>query len=272
MPIYVLADGAQFPAEIAPLIAQAPAYRNVYEGMPEERAEDASLFLARIDDDPPEWMNRLDELDQKMPCISLIFSDASIDALATHFQQFLLADLSEGLTSLVRYFDPRNIAVCIELFGTEVSEQLIAPIYQWRYRGHSRHWQCTGGGARYADMLKTPVDIRLNQRQVDYLSAHSEPDQMLSSLIQRGFVDGSGFYVTRFENFIPRYRQVARWGLTAPQCRLRYCELSYQYGFAFDQHLHIRQALEARMRSGAELVECIDALPDYVWEELAAGR
>ncbi|WP_066742141.1 DUF4123 domain-containing protein [Cupriavidus sp. D384] len=272
MPLYVLADGAQFPAAVAQLVRQAPEYRNVYAGMPEESAGDASLFLARVGDPHSAWMTKLDDLDQKMPCISLILSDAGIDALAVHLQQFLVADLGDKLSSLVRYFDPRNLAVFLNIFGPEVAGKLTAPLYQWKYRGHSRRWNGINGGAQYAAVLSAPADIKLDQKQLDYLIAHCEPDQMLFSLIERGIVDGSGPYVTRFENFLPRYQRVATWGLTEPMCRLRYCELSYRYGLDFDQHPEVRAALEARVRSGRLLGDHIDALPGYVWEGLETGR
>lgn len=272
MPLYVLADGAQFPAAVVQLIRQAPEYRNVYAGMPEESAGDAALFLARIGDGHPAWMAGLDALDQKMPCLSLILSDTGIDALATHFQQFLVADLGDRMSTLMRYFDPRNLAAFLRILGPEIAGKLTAPLYQWKYRGHSRDWQGIKGGAQYTAILDSPVSIKLEQSQLDALIAHCEPDQILFSLIERGVVDGSGPYMARFEDFLPRYRKVAAWGIREPMCRLRYCELSYQHGLAFDQHPEVRAALEARWQSGDALFDHIDALPAYVWEGIRAAR
>lgn len=268
IPLYVLADGAQFPAAIGQLVRQAPDFRNVYAGMPEASANDASLFLARVGDGHPDWMTRLDELDQKMPCISLIQSDADIDSLANHLQQFLLADLGEGATSLVRYFDPRNLGAFLQIFGSDVAEKLMAPIHQWKCRGHAREWNTIDGGARYAAVLDAPADIRLDQRQLDYLTAHCEPDNILFGLIQRGLVTVDTSYVTRFEDVLRRYRRAAAWGLTEPVCRMRYCEDSYRYGFEFDQHPDVRVALEACKQSGRSFGAHIDALPGHVWDDL----
>jgi len=272
MPLYVLADGAQFSVSIVKLVQQAPEYRNVYAGMPEESAKNSSLFLARIGDDQPEWMTRLDKLDQKMPCISLILSDTGIDALATHLQQFLLADLGEGVVSLVRYFDPRNIAVFLKVFDPEIASKLVAPIYQWKYRGHSRSWNVIQGGAKYAAVLDAPADIRLDQQQLDYLTAHCEPDNILYGMTQLGLVDLGAPYVNRFENLLRRYRRGAAWGLTDSVCRMRYCEYSYRYGFEFDQHPEVRAALEARRQSGGSFGNHVDALKGYVWQELLRIR
>ncbi|MGH8783499.1 MAG: DUF4123 domain-containing protein [Cupriavidus necator] len=272
MPLYVLADGAQFPANVASLVAQAPECRNVYAGMPEERAESASLFLARVGEGQPAWMTELDRLDQQMPCISLILSDAGIDALAMHLQQFLIADLGDKMSALVRYFDPRNLAAFLNIFGPELAEKLTRPMYQWKCRGHSRKWNGINGGAEYTAVQDTPVAISLDQRQQDYLIAHCEPDQVLFNLIQGGVVTGEGLYAERFEDLLHRYRRVAAWGLTEPMCRLRYCEYSYRYGFDFDQHPEVRTALEARWREGGSFIESVDALPDHVWTELLHRR
>lgn len=56
--------------------------------------------------------------------------------------------------------------------------------------------------------------IRLDQGDVDALTAHTEPDEILSALIQSGDIDGELSYLERLDDFIPRYRQAVQWGLS----------------------------------------------------------
>ena len=59
---------------------------------------------------------------------------------------------------------------------------------------------------------------------LDALASHSEPDEMLASLIELKLVDEGGHYVERFAGFLPRYQRALEWGLTQPAERLNYCK------------------------------------------------
>lgn len=266
--IYVLADGAQHHAQVGDLIRQASAHRNVYAGLPEEKAGDASLFLAHVADAEEPWLAKLDELDLLAPCISLIWSRAGIDALATHLQQFLIADIGDGMGVMLRYFDPRNLKTTMTLWGEDTTQKLMAPILQWKYRGHEPEWQRLDGPMNGHTVQTAPVAIRFDQQQVDAFMAHSEPDQLLGTLVENGTVPADGPYLPRFRDFLARYRRVTRWHLTEPADRLRYCEHSYQYGLEFDLYPEVCSALKSRAESGEGFGDCMDRIPDYVWNSL----
>ena len=270
--IYALADGAQHPLLIGDLMREATEHRNVYAGLPEEEAGDASLFLAHIADAGEPWLARLDELDLLAPCMTLIWSRIGIDALATHLRQFLIADLGDGLNAMVRYFDPRNLRTVMTLWGEETTHKLMEPILQWKYRGHDPEWKRLDGPLNGNQFETTPVAIAFDEQQVDDFMAHCEPDQMLAGLVEDGTVPGDGPYLPRFLDFVARYKRVAAWRLIEPADRLGYCQYSYRYGADFDQDPDVYRALEQRMHEGCSFNACMAHVPDYVWKRVLARQ
>lgn len=271
--IYVLADGAVYPTHVAALLRAAGAeYRNVYAGLPEEDAGDASLFLARVDDAQAPWLAELDAMDLLAPCLTLIWSRAELDALARHLHQFLIADIGDGMTALIRYFDPRNLLVAMEVWGDDICDKLMQPIEQWKYRGHSETWERIDGPAEAGATQAEPLAIHLSQEQLDRLVAHCEPDQLLAALVENRIVKPEGPYLPRFMDFLPRYQKAAAWGLAEPADRLRFCELTYQYGPAFDQHGDVHSALEERRCTDASMLACEKNIHPIVWEQLLAKK
>lgn len=268
--IYALADGAQHPLLMGDLMREATEHRNVYAGLPEEDAGDASLFLALVADADEPWLAKLDALDVQAPCLTLIWSYVEIDALARHLQQFLVADLGDGVSAMVRYFDPRNLRTVLALWGEDTTRKLMAPVLQWKYRGHEPEWKRVDGPLRGGDVQEVPVPIGLTQQQVDDFMAHCEPDQMLAGLVEDGIVSGDGPYLPRFLDFIERYKRVATWHLTEHADRSGYCQYSYRYGSDFDQDPELRRALEARIREGGTFKDCMNGVPNYVWNRVLA--
>ncbi len=268
--IYMLADGAVHPTRIGALLRESGAdFRNVYAGLPEADAGDACVFLARVDDPKAPWLAQFDAMDLRAPCITLIWSRVDIDRLARHLHQFLVADIGEGMTALIRYYDPRNLLVTMEVWGDDIVERIMRPIQQWKYRGYSDEWQCIDGPMEGESTQDTPLSIQLSQEQLDRLTEHCEPDQLLAALVEGGVVDGADPYLTRFMAFLPRYQRAAEWGLTEPADRMYFCELSYRYGPDFDAHDDMRRALEERASSGQTMIACADGVHPSVWEQLA---
>ncbi|AOZ09951.1 DUF4123 domain-containing protein [Cupriavidus malaysiensis] len=271
--IYVLADGAAHPGRIGSLLREAHVeFRNVFAGLPEADAGDASLLLARVDDTKAPWLAQVDAMDMQAPCLTLIWSRVEIDALARHLHQFLIADIGEGMTALIRYYDPRNLVVAMEVWGDDIAERLMQPIEQWKYRGYHEAWQRLEGPMGGTRTQDTALAISLSQQQLDRLTEHCEPDQLLATLVENGTVAPSEPYLERFMAFLPRYQRAAAWGLTEPADRLRFCELSYQFGEAFDQHEHVTAALRQRQETGTSMAACEQAIHPSVWEQLQARQ
>lgn len=269
--IYALVDGAQHPLPIRDALQGAPDIRNVYAGLPEEAAGNASLFLARIDNAKAQWLSTLDRLDHLAPCLTLIWSRAGIGELAVHLQSFLLADIGDGMTALVRYFDPRNLAFVLEVWGKDITEELMKPIQQWKYRGYAEDWQRIDGLLDGTQTVVDPVKIPLSQEQVDLITTHCEADQLLAALIENGDVNGDGAYLPRFEAFEARYLRAIQWGLEEPADRLLYCQYSYLYGADFDSHPDVRSAFE-RSTPDQSFGERLASVWPTVWESLLAKQ
>lgn len=273
---FALIDGAASPAEIAPLLAQSgTAFVSLYEGLPEEQLGPASLFLARIDDADATWVDELNDIDLRFPCLTLIWSHVDLPDLATHLRAFLFAGIGDGMTAMVRFFDPRNTGAVLELWGEQIRTLFLAPIAQLNYRGRHDDWQTIrkrDGDPREPGRISRSVVIELGQRDIDQLMAHSEPDELMASLIDLGHIDHTLPYRSRFVDFEPRYGRALEWGFTEPKDRMAYCDYSYRYGPDFDRHPRIQEALASRRHTGGSFDAAVDRIPGSVWNELKRQR
>ena len=269
---FALIDGAASPAELAPLLERSGTpFVSLYEGLPEEQLGPASLFLARMDDPEATWVDELNEIDLHFPCLTLIWSHVGLSDLATHLRAFLFAGIGDGMTAMVRFFDPRNTGAVLELWGEEIRNLFLAPIAQLSYRGRHDAWQTVQN--RDADSsepgrISRSVVIELAQSDIDRFMAHSEPDELMASLIDLGHIDHTLPYRSRFVDFEPRYGSACEWGFTDPRDRLAYCDYSYRYGPDFDRHPKVREALTQRRQTGGSFDAAVDRIPGSVWSEL----
>ena len=136
--------------------------------------------------------------------------------------------------------------------------------YQWCLSARIRCVDVRACFNQRLDRLDRECVRHLNDRFVQ----HCEPDQLLATLIETGSAPIDGAYLPRFTDFLHRYRKAAAWGLTEPADRLRFCELSYRYGAAFDEHNSVRAALEERMHTDSSMAACEENIHPTVWEQL----
>lgn len=268
--LYALVDAAASPESIFPLLEQSQtAFQSVYAGLPEEELGPASLFLTAIDDPQAGWFTALSQIDLRSPCLSLIRSYVDADSLATHLRAFLFADIGDGMTAMVRYFDPRNTSKVLEVWGKPIRTIFLAPIEQWMSRGRSPDWNSIRNAEPASLRFCRSVIIRLEQADIDVLTAHTEPDELLATLIRAGSVDGKPLYLDRYTDFYARYEKAVQWGLTEATDRLIYCQHSYRYGLHFDDHHAVRDLLANPERRRESLGIAFRRLPPGVWEQIA---
>ncbi|TCW85050.1 DUF4123 domain-containing protein [Burkholderia sp. SRS-46] len=267
-----LIDGAASPARLQPLLEQSGTqFVSLYEGLPEEQLGPASLFLARIDDPDATWVHELDQIDLCSPCLTLVWSRVGLQELATHLRAFLFAGIGDGMTAMVRFFDPRNTGAVLDMWGEQICDVFLAPIERLKYRGRHEQWQTVENDSLKVGRVSRSVMIELDEKDIDKLMAHTEPDELMASLIDLGHIDATLPYRSRFLDFEPRYRRALEWGFTEPRDRLAYCDYSYRYGAGFDQHQYIRDALMSRRRTGGAFDAMVDRTPGWVWDELKRG-
>ncbi|KVC70965.1 hypothetical protein WI73_00565 [Burkholderia ubonensis] len=264
-----LVDAAVCPPKVESLLQRAGVpFLSVYAGLPEEELGPASLFLVLVDDMSADWVAELDQLDLQSPCLSLIWSRVEMDALVTHLQAFLFADIGDNMTAMVRYFDPRNTGAVFNVWGEQIRAMFMSPIEQWMYRGRHKEWQRIRNDSTASARICRSVLVRLEQADIDVLTAHTEPDEILASMIESGDVDGERPYLDRFEDFIPRYHRAAQWGISEPGDRLAFCLHTYLYGKYFDQHRFVNDLLVQRRQSDESFGAAITRVPEGVWAEI----
>lgn len=268
-----LVDAAAWPQQVEPLLQQAGVtYRSVYSGLPEEDLGSASLFLVPIDDTKAGWVSELDRLDLHMPCLSLVWSRVEIDLLAMHLRAFLIADIGDGMTALVRFFDPRNIDVMLRVWGTPISRMFMGPIERWMYRGRHLQWQRIQNDSLTGARICQSILLSLDQADINTLADHAEPDAILAAMIEDGEIDGKRPYLERFADFIPRYRQALHWGIEEPAERKIFCQHTYLYGAGFDRHRYIHALLSQRKVTDEPFSTAIYRVPAAIWREITAAR
>lgn len=267
--LFGLIDGAASPDKVAPLLEQSGTqFVSLYEGLPEEALGPASLFLARIADVDAPRLSELDAIDLHSPCLTFIRSPVGLQDLASHLRAFLFAGIGDGMTAMIRFFDPRNTGAVLEMWGEQIRNLFLAPIERLQYRGRHEQWHTVENESRDLGRISRSVVIDLSQQDIDALMAHTEPDELMASLADLGHIDESQPYRSRFVDFEPRYRQAIEWGFIEPKDRLSFCDYTYRYGVAFDQHAKIRSALTARREKGASFDVAMDPIPKSVWDEL----
>ncbi|MBP0588351.1 DUF4123 domain-containing protein [Paraburkholderia sp. LEh10] len=267
--MFGLVDGAASPDSIQPLLEQSGApFVSVYEGLPEEQAGAASLFLVRIDNPQASWARELDAIDLHTPCLVLVWSRVDLPELASHLRAFLFADIGDGVTAMVRYFDPRNTGVVLRVWGEQLSNLFMAPLEQIGYRGRHEQWLTSRNRSRETGRTSRSVVIELAQQDVDVLTEHAEPDELMASLTDLGHIDEVRPYRERFLDLEPRYKRAIGWGLVEARDRLGYCEYSYRYGIGFDTNAAVRDALDARRRNADTFENAMNSVPVRVWRAM----
>ncbi|WP_321964437.1 DUF4123 domain-containing protein [Paraburkholderia sp. J7] len=267
--MYALVDGAASPGKIQPLLEQSGApFVSLYEGLPEQQAGAASLFLGRIDNPQAPWANELDLIDLYTPSLVLVWSRVDLPELAAHLRAFLFADIGEGATAMVRYFDPRNTRAVLHVWGEQLTNLFMAPLEQVSYRGRHEQWTTFRNSSREAGRTSRSVVIELSQQDIDALTAHTEPDELMASLIELGRIDEARPYRERFLDLEPRYKRAIDWGLVEARDRLGYCDYSYRFGIDFDTDTVVREALDARRRNAGTFEHAMTSVPARIWRAL----
>ncbi|CAD6547235.1 DUF4123 domain-containing protein [Paraburkholderia metrosideri] len=271
--LYAVVDAAARPERIYPLLQQSgKAFRSAYAGLPEEALGPASLFVIPVDDTGAEWFRELDRIDLYSPCLSMVWSYVDLDSLVTHLQAFLFADIGDNMTALVRFFDPRNTGAVFGIWGEQIRSIFMSPIERWMYRGRHRDTQSITNDAPASQRTFRSILIQFDQADIDALMAHTEPDELLATLIETDIVDGKPAYCERFADFLPRYQQAIRWDLTEPADRLVFCQHTYRYGMSFDRNPEIQNLLSGHKATGESLGVAIKRISGSVWEQIEYTR
>lgn len=268
-----LVDAAARPAEIHALLERSgEPFQSVFADLPEAALGPASLFLVPIADTEAEWVAELDRIDLHTPCLSLVWSRVDLESLVAHLQAFLFADIGENMTAMVRFFDPRCADAVFKVWGDRIIEMFTGPIERWMYRGRHKDWQRIQNDSLTGARIFRSLLIRLDQADIDVLTAHTEPDELMAVLIENDVVDGRRPYLERFADFISRYEQARQWGLADATDRLAFCEHSYRYGAEFDQHHWIRDVLRRCRANGESLRTAFLQVPGVIWQEIEQAR
>jgi len=271
--LFGLVDAAACPEKIFALLERSgERFQSVYAELPEDEAGLASLFVVRVSDEKADWVEELNQIDLHTPCLSLLWSRVDQGSLVTHLQAFLFADIGDNMAAMVRYFDPRNIGAVLGAWGKQVSGMFMAPVEQWLYRGRHPGWQRIRNDSRDDARICRSIVIRLNQSEVDALTAHTEPDELLATLIENGVVDRERPYVERFSDFIPRYHQAVQWQISEPADRLLFCHYTYLYGETFDKHILINDLLMQGERTGESFRKLVSRVPAGAWTQIEHAR
>jgi hypothetical protein len=268
-PLFGLIDGsAHFPKIYEVLKSSGAPFESVFAGLPENALGPAALFLVEIDDVNADWVAQLDGFDQQLPCLSLIRSRVGLGDMAVHLRAFLIADIGDGMSAMIRYYDPRSIDAMLKAWGEEVQRIFMSPIETWLYRGRHANWQSVSNDVLDKPLICQSIRLQFDQAELNELAAHNEPDIVLHAMIELEQVDPSQPYLARFMDFYPRYQRALAWRLEQPTCRLNFCRDTYVYGREFDAYSPVKQALTARAASGETYLAVMERLPSYVQDEL----
>ncbi|MCL4630838.1 DUF4123 domain-containing protein [Burkholderia sp.] len=267
--LYGLVDGAQYPDALAVWVLEfSPEVRSIFEGLPEEEAGNAAPVLFQIDDVNSDWVRQIDQMDRYRPCFSVLRSVLNIDELKLHLQQFLFADIGDGIQVLLRWFDPRALPSILEVSGEAARVELMRPMTTWMYRGGNSEWQYVAIDERSHAEDAEEFSLSLSQPQLDRLERHDEPHAVMSELSDLGLIDANQPYAIRYRDFRRRYDRANQWGLDLRADIHAFCVASYQYGEKFDRQDEVRSAIRSTVASKTPLIQEFELVPAYVWRDL----
>ncbi|KVC55404.1 DUF4123 domain-containing protein [Burkholderia stagnalis] len=268
--LYGLLDGARYPEALGPFVLEfASEVRSLFDGLPEEEAGYAAPFLVQIDDASADWVKQIDTMDQFNPCMTLIRSKHEIDGLCAHLRCFLIADIGDDMTALVRYFDPRVLPALLDVWDRRVLALLTSPMETWLYRGHASEWIKVNVEGLKGFSSPEPIAITLSAEQIDELERRCDLDAVVETLTDLGEMDADTPYADRYGALEPMYRRALRWGLANTRDRMTFCSFCLRYGSAFDQQSHVKDVIEMAVRESCPLEDLLQTLPQYVWERLS---
>jgi hypothetical protein len=95
--------------------------------------------------------------------------------MAVHVRAFLIGDIGDGMTALIRYYDPHSIDAVLKIWGEPVPRLFMSPIEQWLYRGRHPDWQHVLNDALTDEVrFCTSVHLRFDQTELDALARRGD--------------------------------------------------------------------------------------------------
>jgi hypothetical protein len=130
--LYALVDGFRYEEpEEGPTLEQGAATRALFVGTPDAALAFAGPWLVDIERVESELVKRLSALEQQAPAVTWLITPMGLEGLALLLQLKLDARLPDGRTALVRFWDPRILAVLAEQLGPGQREEFFGHITEW---------------------------------------------------------------------------------------------------------------------------------------------
>jgi hypothetical protein len=97
---------------------------SLFRGMAEESYWDVAPYLAKVDPELLEWIERSRWSE---PWGIFAMAKCGLDELQKHFRRFLLVKLPDGKTWYFRYYDPRRLKTILETCTAHELAQILGP-------------------------------------------------------------------------------------------------------------------------------------------------
>lgn len=128
--LYALIDGYQFEQHEGRRLERQPGYRALFDGTEDEPLAHAGPWLIDMLQHG-ELIESLGKLEQATPCLSWIVTHVTLDGLAQMLQLKLDAELPDGKTALLRFYDPRVLVNLFEVMDAEHRAEFFYLIAEW---------------------------------------------------------------------------------------------------------------------------------------------
>lgn len=233
--LYAIVDRAHMDeaASWQKVIDQHPNARNLFEGQPEEPAQEQAPWLFAIDDteDAPTLLRRIVTEALRAPCVVWLSSPLDVDEMASRLSRRMSAQVN-GSDMLLRFYDPRLFPTLWQALSIEQQKTFGAFATHWYYLGLERILQATP----LVEDLPVEHDpfeppLALNSAQVDALLEESERHQLMEFLGKR---QPDAFFALRpaerYRHVVTHDHQARQEQIASFAERLRYCEQALLQG------------------------------------------
>lgn len=130
--LYGLVDGFRYeePNEER-MESQAGITRALFDGTPDAALAFAGPWLVDVERAEADLVERLVALETQTPAVTWLIAPMDLEGLALLLQLQLNAQLPDGRTAMLRFWDPRILAVLANELDGEQREHLFGHITEW---------------------------------------------------------------------------------------------------------------------------------------------
>lgn len=131
MRLYALVDGVQYRSQCGESLSEEDGILSLFSGTTDAALAHAGPWLVDVEQIGSPMMDKLRAVEEASPGVSWLIVQQTVDGLAQLLQLKLDAELPDGRTALIRFWDPRVLVSLAEVLNPTQREAFFGHIHEW---------------------------------------------------------------------------------------------------------------------------------------------